>query len=460
MKKILLLTSVAAMMSSVVFGQMKTTVSADTKKGVSPTRNVSFSDLAKHREAVKKTRGVTQRTYNYVDAIDKSNGGTVYGNFQANVNTITIWDDSTMKALYNVGGGVLEQDNIFAKNFCQVLDPSSAAFNLPSSYGGELQLDKGESFKIDSVGVYCIYSRNPSKANIVDTLIISVSGPQNLLYFRETQAALLNKFPGVDSIFVAAAPFNFTTRAIDATTNVYTFKYPLTAASEFDTIPGGWNYIDIPVNLNVTSLGNGNAASGPKANPIAMNVHFKSGDVWVKNVDSLGSGNTPIFNNIRLVSFEESVGTFGPSPRKREFNFSGLMRHDTTNWGELAVPALYFNSPDYSYDMHWFDYVLSCNNNCGEPVTVSKITANKFAISATPNPANNNVVISADFINNPKNIVITIVNSFGQTVKTIRSNSVNNAVKSVINVSDLARGMYIYTINADGLSQSGKLSVN
>jgi hypothetical protein len=450
MKKILLFGMALASLNA---GAQK----LNPKQGPAVAGGVKAFNLQDHKARLggKQTRGQYKRTYNIVDAQDALIGGTIYSNFSTTVNAALIWQDSTMKALYNLGGGVLGQDGIWIKSFTQTIDPASPVFNNELAYGGELEINRGESFTIDSVYVPCIYNRAPTKPNIVDTLIVSVTGPQNLNYWRESQAAIITKYSGVDTITFSGITYDFNKLGVLGTADQVTIKYPLNAAAGNDTNASGWNYFKIPVNLTVNPRNTNTMGQG--VNNIAMSVTFKSGDTWIPNVDSVGSSVTR-FNNLRMVSFEEAENTFPPLPTKYEFNFSHIIPQDTNGWGDWPVPATYYNSNTFSYDMHWFDYVISCNN-CGAPVGIQNVVLNNN-IKLFPNPATSTLNVNFSFASAPKASSIEVVNAIGQVVYSSNITAKGADVKEVINTSNLSNGMYILKVTADGLSTNKQFSVN
>lgn len=396
----------------------------------------------------KKTRGGS-RWYNVVDATNEALGGQIYNNFQNNVNTAIVWHDSTMKALYGDGNGGVVQEAIWVKGFGQVIDPASAIFNDATVFPGEIEIKRGKTYTVDSVGVYCIYERssNPAKQNVVDTLIISVANSSDLFLINETQTAVTNNY-STDTLKNADFSYNFSTNAIKGSSTIIK-KIPLTASSVNDTLESGWNYFATPINLTV-------AAGG--LNLAGMTAVFKSGDTWTPLVDSCGSGSNVIYNRLRLVSFEESENTFR-SYTKGDYNSSQLMRNDTTGWGEDLIPSFYFTSTAYAYEQHWFEWKLSCAT-CN-PVSIDAVNNIISQTAVYPNPTNS--VVNFDFYlqESAKNVTIELTNLVGQVVKTKTLNNVNANTKTNANISvaDLTSGLYIYTIHANGQKVSNKLMI-
>lgn len=73
-----------------------------------------------------------------------------------------------------------------------------------------------------------------------------------------------------------------------------------------------------------------------------------------------------------------------------------------------------------------------------------------------------NAKFSVRLVESAKNVNVTFTNAVGQVSKSINLGAIgaNDTSKFNVNVSDLSKGMYIYTVTADGKKTSGKLMVN
>lgn len=392
----------------------------------------------------KKSRSVS-RWINVVDAKDKTLGGAIYTNFASTVNLGVIWQDSTIKALYS-NGTSLVQDYIWIKSIGQVIDPGYTDFNDVANYPGQIAFERGKAYTVDSVGIIGTYDRNPSKPTIVDTLIVSCANGSDFGSYYFTSSAVTANY-SVDSVKFAGMDLNFSKLAIEGTSTIIK-KIPLTAASVNDTIPGGWNYFQTPIGLTVP---------GSSLNLAGISVTFKSGDTWTPFVDSIGSGTNIIYNRFRFVSFEEADNTFR-SYSKKDWNSSHLFPNDTTGWGTLYVPSFAYSGSSYGYEHHWIDWKITCAT-CNTGVGVNNIASNIEFIKASPNPATTNINFSFNLTESADEVTIQLSNLVGQVVKTVSLGSVsaNNKVNTNLSVSDLPKGMYIYTVTADGQKSSNKI---
>lgn len=422
---------------------------AQQKSMVNLSKEVSAKQLNKgtfnpsNVHSNKKTRGGS-RWYNEAEAQGLQTGINLFDQDHMGLNYM--WQDSTI--LGNFGGTL---DNVWIKSIAQVLDPRAPMFNDPTNFSGEIAIGSGSQFSIDSVGMTFAYVRNPANAGVVDTLIVTVSrgngAPSDLGFFPETQSVVVTPY-GVDTIYIADPLFDFATLTLkkNAGSLAYTKKIPLDQAVANDTTANGWNYIAMPV-TGLTNL-------TPNSFPV-MTVTFKSGSTWMPNVDSI-SMNGAGKNYMLFASSRENPPAGFRNYIKGDYNMSHILKNDTTGWGEGYIPSFYFNSPGYEF--HWFDYKLTCAT-CA-PVAVNDITLFND-IKVYPNPASSELSVVVNLKENAENVTLDITNTLGQIVKTQTIGKVvaNQNKGEIINISNLSKGMYIYTLHANGQKVSNKLIV-
>jgi len=411
-------------------------VSNDYSRPVKP--NISKTD--------KKTRAGS-RWYDMLDATLIYRNGDTTG-LDNNTNSTFLWIDSTMRVRYTGSTGTY-LGGIFIKSMGQVFDPFAKRFNdhtkLPD-YIGEMALRPSDAYTIDSVAVAGYYRK--TKQNITDTLIISVtygnlSGTANITSGFWTTGDLISCY-ATDTFLQPFIDYEWSTSAIKQGAsggNVVTKKYILT-----NTDTGG-QYIATNIGLSV-----------PAGNIAAMTYTFKSGDTWIPNVDTV-----PAFNFFRAYYTEEIAGELALY-EKRDFNSNQTIENDTTGWGITYVPNyLYIGasgcSKTFPREQLWTLWKLSANTN-GTVGTVDQFVKGIEA-NVYPNPATNEAKFTMNLTESANNVTIEIANSLGQTIKVVNAGYINaNTEKNVIvNIADLASGMYIYTINADGKKTSNKLMV-
>ena len=408
--------------------------------------------------AKKKVRG-HDRWYDIVDAVDKSvgGGGIIYGN--ANYNQL--WSDSTMLAPFGGSSGTT-YSGVWIKSVAAFFDPADLRFNDPAQYSGLTHVSNFMPYTVDSLSIPFIYTRNQSKPNVVDTLIVSViqsngSGSNNDLdirFYGPTATTSVNH--GTDTLrflhgFLDLDPSsaNQHTFIPSAPSVVVNTKIPLTVASQNDTTANGFNFIQIPINLNV-----------PAGNKVAASIVYKSGDTWTANADTIyisGSFSTPKFNNFRFVAFEEFNGGFQQYD-KGVWSQASLMRNDTSGWENWHIPCYAFNNT--SYEHQWFQWLVSCPA-CYH-VGVDDVYASVSSLNIYPNPANNQITLTFDVASELHNASIDVVNLSGVIIssKKLGTLGANTVVKEDVQTQGLAAGIYFVRLNTYEGQRSEKIVIH
>jgi Secretion system C-terminal sorting domain len=428
------------------------------KKEIGTVRNYNINKNQFNNDLfgnTKKTRAVGKRYFSFPRDMDTfliSLGGL--GIFKNdNLDSRLMWKDSSVKVAYTNGFSSTEVMSIY-----QVLDPFASRWNS-EAFVGELAI--GSNYSVDTLGMVCSYSRIATKPNVVDTLRMSfIKGAQmaSLSYPASSAIGLLYS----DTVEIAGVKTTYASKIANSSSTanptVIIKDIYLNAASEFDTLSSGFNYFESPVNISMTN------------DIIGATVTFISGDPNIIVGDSIVR-----YNNFRFATFSEGTGTgagFVSSNMYREdndYNMSG------NSWCPLpyglsagAAERYYYPAISYSdavpanilgWQYHWLVWTINTTN--GTPVGINKLEK-QVIINVSPNPANSIVNFDLNFKNAFKATTITLTNMTGQIVKTVQLGNVaaNSSKGYVMNISDLSSGLYIYTITADGKSQSGKLSVN
>lgn len=450
MKKFLLssILGLSVLVSSEAMAQTKSSAERTVAREnfATPTKKINNS----------KTRAGS-RWYDPLEATLNYRNGDTTG-LDANTGTTFLWIDSTMRVRYTYANNTTALGGIFLKSHAQILDPWAARFNnhvkVPG-YIGQIAIRPQDAYTIDSVAVAGFYRRLTTKANIVDTLIVSVtygnlSGASNLpgqyvLHTGNAADVVASNCYNVDTMRVGALVHNPFTNGIQQTpgtgANVITKKIPLFAADS------GSRYFYTNINLSV-----------PAGNLAAMSYVFKSGDTWIPNVDSVSD-----FNFFRAFYTEEQLGELAMY-EKRDYNATLTMETDTTGWGYDFVPNYFYIgasgcSKTFTREQYWTLWKLSTNTN-GTVGTIDQFVAGNES-SVYPNPASDNVTVELTLSETADAVSIQFTNAMGQVVKSQSIGRVvaNTSNKTTIQVNDLASGVYFYTINADGKKTTGKLMV-
>jgi hypothetical protein len=398
----------------------------------------------------KKTRA-TKRWYSYVSALDTTLGGN--GAVLNNSSGLLIWNDSTIKQLYS--GNTLDLVNY--SSYYNVLDPKATVFNDPAYYPEEFAVDNSKAYSVDTVVAYGVY-RRPKGGN-PDTLILSlvksnsVVAQNNILFYNLGKTSfpemLVNSYvsgAGSDTS-MSMATFEGPTGAGDRIAknfnSTYIIKKVLTNADTSSFITPFKFAIPTPLSVEAGKL-------------VGASVTYKSGNPWTLN-DTVSK-----MNNYIGIFSEETDGAAqnyrGNSPNF-DRSVSGCMFSTSP---DSYLPSFFIegkNNISFDKEIAWIDYHLTCSN-CNT-VSTSTISSD-IKVQVSPNPATTNVNFDLNLVESAKNIEISLTTLTGSLVKTQIVGALNaNTSKSVkVNVENLAKGLYIYTINADGKKQTGKVSIN
>ncbi|HNB80669.1 MAG TPA: T9SS type A sorting domain-containing protein [Chitinophagaceae bacterium] len=384
-----------------------------------------------------KTRGGSL----YIDYVDfvAAQEGISSTTLDANRSLYNMFPDSVVRyGAPNSGYGIQW------KSIGQVLEPWADAIrnNTPA---GEIVFGKTNSYTIDSVYIATSYVK---KTAAVDTVILSFvhSGGANLpeYYFTGQSADF-----GVDTTRFLLQSFNaadftkgpYQVNATGAPANMVVKRALTTADSSTFTPPNsyGIKYLGFAVNMTV-----------PAGERASLSYTFKPGFTYAPG-DTVGNNNQLLF-----LSYEPNGdNTFMPFyPTDR--NMSSVVYKDSTGWYGDYIPTLAW-TVGYGCEMHDIIWKVSCPTCYPEAVNdISDIVD----VEMTPNPASNFVTLSLN-LKETANTSVRFNNVLGQEVKSLNLGtlSAGTSHKSTINVADLSKGLYLYTVEANGARYTGKLMV-
>ncbi len=440
MKKILLSICVGiTVLTSVNAQQKQPVLSAPLRMDNAVTDGALNKD--RFKTAGKKTRLGGSTYISYVDYVAAQEGISATA-LDATGFLYCMFPDSNMRY-----GAPNTARGISWKSIGQILDPSADVIRDNTPTDG-IYIGKTNTYTLDSVFIRTSYIKATPN---VDTVIVSVvhSGGANLPeYYFSGQAADF----GVDTtrfLLQSYAAANFTkgpfqTNASGAPAAI-TIKYPLTSAdSSTFTAPNsyGSKYLGFAINMAV-----------PAGERVSVSYTFKPGYSFTAG-DTIGNKNRLFF-----LSYEPAgSSTFMPFyPTDR--NMSSTIYKDSTNWSGDYIPTLAW-TVGYGTEIHDIIWKVSCPT-CGA-IGVNEVNNSGMSVSITPNPATENAKLSINLTEAAKNVSVTFTNAIGQQVKTLNLGSLNanDTQKFNVKISDLNKGLYIYTVNADGKKYSNKLMIN
>ena len=433
MKKLYLL-MVMVMFAGIIFAQ--TDISNASKQTLNSKHPVNLS--GKHIDVSnlnlhKSPKSTASRWYNYATAMQNyvfPNGNS--GNYSVD----RMFPDTTVNVKYS--NGTFPPD-IHA--IAVVLDPTAKVFQndtLPFNIATRFY-----KYRLDSVGILCLYARHNPDQNIVDTLEVEMitNAAKTVYQFTGMKAAY-----GYDTTVFLGLKHNtnFDYVKPDNTTNVVKIKLPLTYQSSIDTLSNGFNYFYVKSTQTV-SYGALCAAT----------FRFIPGYTWTDQ-DTLNRN----LNEFLFLSYEENGTNTYPSYKPGNYNLSEVIPtfalQTSNSWykSALYVPSLAFVQ-GYTLENHWVDFKLT-STNVG--ITENAEKSVKLAQNV-PNPANNSTLINYE-LKQANNVTLVITDLTGNKVMEVaQGKQIAGSHNIILNLDNLSSGMYYYTLKADNTSLTKKMIV-
>ncbi len=338
------------------------------------------------------------------------------------------------------------------------VDPSAGPIQDPNVLPS-IRVTNGNAYSIDSIAFPISYERNTNNDDslFIDITKTTASGNFGVydLSWNTPQTWAYDVTPDGKPRFGTAIFDPVTNKLSDSipSANIVRIGYKLDAAMFADTNANGYlklflNGIALPSALNV------------EANQIVIvHVSFKSG------VNYPFPTNLTSANAIKIYTFSPS-GQTNYSPKQNMGSYQcGLMATRGNKYPSVHdLPINYDGhnvlSPSIIYVSDGFTSRFALHVQCPTcpALNVADFNSNIVLTNAYPNPANTEVRVPFS-LKNAANVTVTLANTVGQVVKT---QNMGNTTKgeAVINVSDLANGVYFYTVNADGQHKTGRIVVN
>jgi hypothetical protein len=377
-----------------------------------------------------------------------------------NTTALAIWQDSSVHytgTSSNRGIGWLSAAELFAPN-TQLYNVNTTT---PVNNRGKLQV-KSESYKVDSVIVRGFYTRTAT-STYIDTLILTfVSDSTAGTFATDGYGGTTLADHGIDTFgLLLWRSSDYLVNPINQISYTYTegtatrylkywgqIKVPLTQTTATDTLSDGSSLIKAAVGITIP--GSTKSTGGR----VSMSVTFKSGTTYVAG-DPITN-----YNFFALMSHETDSGQFQQYPPTDQ-NMSYLVKSDSTNSKvnatlNLYIPTIAFSSPAFDVEVHDISWKISCTT-CAN-VGVNDVE-NVAIGHAYPNPANNTINIPVS-VRTAASVNVSISNLLGQVLKTQSFNmGAGQGKTATFNTSDLANGVYIYTVESDGSRSSNRILV-
>jgi hypothetical protein len=405
-----------------------------------------------------KAAGLKTRYYNYVDHLEQVSPGVLVA---AHNNLPYMWNSFDAYGMYTSG-----RDTINMPSFGAVLHPQWNGYNTTSNgYAkGTMVVSSDKAYTVDSIWFSGYYGR-PNTGTFKDTIRIAYSYGRGTntniptyVWYDGTGTPFIKPHYGVDSLFSAALAFDLVKHTMykPATSTGPAISVKDIVLSATDTGSHTWG---IAANLAVPAP----ATAGGNGNLVGMTVTFISGAPYTP-YDTVFRGNTinpqePFkYGMLRPYVYVEN-GT-AASPGWANYTPGN---YNSGQYEVLPEPNPQTNST-YSPNWVWstdngvnasglqFPYVdwkISCPT-CGA-VTVENISSYITTGELYPNPAASTVTMPIT-VSEAVNITATLTDVMGQTVASQNIGQVvaHQSKNISFNTADLAAGIYLLTIKANG----------
>ena len=394
----------------------------------------------------------TTRWYNFGDAMNMyhnlylGDSSQLYGNY--------LFPDSTILVDYGTSG----YGGTWIHMLGDILDVKSGYFNDVNIFTdpNELFLNATSTYYVDSLDFYFIYNRNIT--SVVDSMIFEVAVNNTLTtpYFccaTSTGLSVAQNL-GTDTVFIKNVPYTYTTNVLNLS-GKKRYAFALDDALFADSSANGIHHI---------AFGTSNLAMIQAGKFPVVAVQFKPGYTWTANNDTLAN-----MNSVRFISYKESPGTnpptsFGfPQYTKKDFNISYIVPQDVRynqagGWNGYFIPSYAYmggTSSTYAYEHHLLYYRVNLfpvgmeEYNNGESITTQ----------IYPNPVSGVSTFNYK-LEKADNVEIVIADVMGRVVKTMPQGFQSMGVHTVeIDGSNLAEGLYTYTVKTTDAASTRKMSV-
>ena len=318
-----------------------------------------------------------------------------------------------------------------------------------------IHVTAGNAYTVDSIAFPNSYERHTSNNDSLYIEIAKTGGTNPGVY------ALQYNTPSAHGYNVTAdgrprfgtAIYSPATNRLDSIlpANIVRLGYAMDATMHADTTANGYlnkflNGVALPTPLSVA----------PGEIVVAW-VSFKSGVSY-----PLGTIETSA-NTIRM--YTADVSGVGAAPKQTVGSYeAGLLAVDNNKYEPIDSAIIGYQShnvvvPSVAYLADGFTHRFAFHVDCPTCPTLSVADIQKDIVAnAYPNPATDEVRVPFT-LKATADVNVTLTNLMGQVVK---SQNMGNTAKAeaVFSTSDLANGVYIFTVEANGQRQTGRVVVS
>ena len=401
--------------------------------------------LPKHHSAANKTTAGGEDWF-YMPGILSSAQSKLYYN--------VMYPDSNVTYT-----GTQGNVNVFMHGMGRSFDPTDSSYFSEITSQGPVQdadqipgfrVTAGNAYTIDSIAFLGKYMRS---TNNDDTLYIHIT--------KTTRSN--NPVFGIYGLTFTTGGEHFGTAMYDKSNNnlsdsipagnVQVMKIVLDAAFHADTATTGGG--------RSNRTGNGFALTTP--------LTLNAGEVAIAYVTFKSAVNHPLgtsvanANTFRMYTWDFRGTDADPIQNKNSFE-AGLVATTQLKYfpytqgysytgHQILIPHVAYTTEGLYSDFAFHVKCTTCPT-----LSVATVKGNILSANAYPNPAATEVRVPFT-LKAAANVNVTITNTIGQVVKAANMGNITKG-EAVISVSDIANGVYFYTVDADGQRQTGRVVVN
>jgi hypothetical protein len=180
-------------------------------------------------------------------------------------------------------------------------------------------------------------------------------------------------------------------------------------------------------------------------------------DLGSFNIVGTGTGTLILPGNITLTNCLQIklsgliTATLAGFPTPLSYTITNYMYYHSSQ--KFPVATISYGTMDFMSQITK-NFSFSINNNIIPNGIIEN--SNNVSFNLFPNPVNDKITISSD-VNMPKNLMVSISDATG---KLVRTEMINTNLSNNIDVADLEKGIYILTLNINGVNSRKKFVKN
>lgn len=454
MKKILLLSLMVLASAQLIKAQVNNSsimLYAD-QNSVNPTDFVHQTPDRSRFQTDPDSRALS-RYYSFCEAVDKETGGLSF----TSGTYLSIWKDSTIVINYSNGAGPVGYSS--AGNIFQ---PSGPMFNHPSYFAGEMHMNPGTTYVIDSVFVLGKYfvPQGVLTNDYVTLSLVKESALEGWTFGKTNNTYNLWTNYGATLGTVDTALYFIVPNSDSVLRTAGT-----TAADRYVKVQHNLTWADTAFAYVAFALPNPITVNAGEM--IGSSFTFNYGGTYTPNVDSLCSDNPTCKNNWRPVYWEENEQQLASYRHHSDFKIDGKVvgpDYNQSSYIQSRYPSFFapsmviegLNYPNQNLRSENLDviYHVTCAT-CANYVNTNDVNSKFKNITVYPNPSTQNITfdLGERAIND---VNITIYNITG--VKIGEYKIAKSDYFLTVDISSFANGVYITEIATEGKNEVRKFT--